>query len=47
MTLAKPPLGGLGGVRWPDKQPEAFGLPLNFLWSLSLFQDKESDKVFD
>ena len=30
-------------VRWPAKQPEAFGFALNFLWLLSLFQDKESD----
>jgi hypothetical protein len=39
-----------GGVAWqnqrlaPDSIRGAFGFALNFLWLLSLFQDKESDK---
>jgi hypothetical protein len=31
-------------VRWPAKRAEPFVFALNFLWLLSLFQDKESDK---
>jgi hypothetical protein len=31
-------------VRWPGKSSGAIGFALNFLWLLSLFQDKESDK---
>jgi len=31
-------------VRWPDKRRSIL-LSLNFLWLLSLFQDKESDKL--
>jgi len=33
-------------VRRPDKNSGAFVFVLNFLWLLSLFQDKESDKRF-
>ena len=31
-------------VRKHDKSSETFGFVLNFLWLLSLFQDKESNK---
>ena len=31
-------------MRWQGKTGGAFGFALNFLWLLSLFQDKESNK---
>jgi hypothetical protein len=32
-------------VRWHGKTAGGFGFALNFLWLLSLFQDKESDNI--
>ena len=32
------------GMARPDVNREAMAFDLNFLWLLSLFQDKESDK---
>ncbi len=29
---------------WPGKTPGGIGFALNFLWLLSFFQEKESDK---
>jgi len=34
------------GGRRPDKTRGAIGFVLNFLWLLSFFQEKESDKYF-
>jgi len=31
-------------VRWPGQTGEAIVLSLNFLWLLSFFQEKESNK---